>query len=221
MLALYIILGILLFLFLITLFNIYVYADYDNELFLNLKIAFIKIKLIPSKPKKKKPEKKKKKKKLDSEKSDKEKKKKEKSFSIKDYVKQKGVSGIINIVKRISALAVDTLKDLFSKITVNELTVNIKIAAETAEETAVNYGRVCAVFFPALKLITDIVTVKRYNVNVNPDFTDGAKSSATAKVIAKIRILSLLKIAVTRAFTALRIYLRAKPKKKKQHLKNR
>ncbi len=215
MLALYIILGILLFLFLITLFNVYIYADYDNELFLDLKIAFIKIKLIPSKPKKEKPEKKKKKKKKPESEKSKGKKEKEKGFSLKDYVKQKGVSGILNIVKRISTLAVDTLKDLFSKITVNELTVNLSIAAETAEETAVNYGRVCAVFFPALKLITDIVTVKHYNVNVNPDFTDGAKSSAMAKVIAKVRILSLLKIGITRAFTALRIYLKAKPKKKK------
>lgn len=214
MLALYIIAGILLFLFLLTLFNIYVFADYDETLKVSVRIAFVRIKLIPPKPKKEKP-KKKKKEKPKPEKKDKE-KKKEKSFSIKDYVKQKGVSGILNIVKRISKLAVGTLKDLFSHITVTELMVNMKIAGDTAEDAAVNYGRVCSVFFPSLRLITDIVTVKHYDVNVNPEFNEDKKSSAKAKVIAKIRILSILKIAFSKAFTVLRIYLKAKPKKKKK-----
>ena len=53
MLALYIITGVLLLLFLLMLFNIYIYADYNNELFLSLKVAFIKIKLLPQKPEKK------------------------------------------------------------------------------------------------------------------------------------------------------------------------
>lgn len=212
MLALYIILGILLFLFLLTLFNIYVYAVYNDELFLHLKIAFIKIQLVPPKPKKEKPEKKKKEKKKKKKEPDEKEKKKEpnKLFA---YVKQKGVSGILNIVKRISKLATGVLKDLFSHITLNELTIRINVAGETAEDAAVKYGEVCAVFFPALRLITEIVTVKNYDVNVNPDFSDDAKNSAYANVIARIRIIALLKIVIVRAFAILRLLIKAKPKK--------
>lgn len=215
--ALYIILGILLFLFLLTLFNIYVYVIYDNELFLSVKVAFIKIKILPPEEKKKKAEKKpkKEKKKKKKKKSD-EKPEKKKPNKLTAYFKQKGVSGIVNIVKRISKLAVGVLKDLFKKITIEKLKIEIKIAGETAEDTAVRYGEVCSVFFPALRLITQIVKVKIYDVNVNPDFTDGAKSDAKADVVAKIRILSLLKIAFSRAFEVLRLYLKARPKKIKK-----
>jgi hypothetical protein len=40
--------------------------------------------------------------------------------------------------------------------------------------------------------------------------------AAKAKVVARIRILALLKIAVTRAFAALRLFIKAKPKKIKK-----
>lgn len=214
MLALYIISGIILFLFLLTLLNVNIYAVYDNELFLDLKIAFIKIKILPSKPKKKKPKKKPKKK--DKPKKEPEKKKKKKENKVFSYVKQKGISGILNIVKRISKLATGVLNDLFSRITVDKLVVDIKVAGETAEETAVNYGRLCSVFFPALRLITDIVTVKYYDVNVNPDFSENAENSARADVAAKIRILSLLRIVFSRGFEAFRLFIKAKPKKRKK-----
>ena len=212
MLALYIITGVLLLLFLLTLFNIYIYADYNNELFLSLKVAFIKIKLLPQKPKKKVQPKKKTKPKTKKKKP--EKKEKQKSFDLKKYVKQKGISGILNIVKSISKLVSGTLKDLFSKITVTELMIDIKVAGDDAGDSAVKYGRVCAVLFPALKLITDVVRVVRYEVNVNPDFSDEPENLAKAKVTAKIRIISILKIVFSKAFTALKLYLKARPKKK-------
>lgn len=215
MLALYIILGILLFLFLITLFNIYVHADYDNELSLFIKIAFVKITILPPKPKKEKPEKKPKKKKKNKEKTDEKPKNKEpnKVFS---YVKQKGISGIVNIVQRISSLAIGVLKDFFSHLVIDELYVDLRIAGDTAEDAAVKYGRICSVFFPALRLIIEIVKVKHYDVNVNPDFNENAEDTAKAKVVARIRILALLKIVVTRAFAALRLFIKAKPKKIKK-----
>lgn len=224
MLALYIILGILLFLFLLTLFNIYVFVIFEDELSLSVKVAFLKFKILPPEEKKKKagkkPKKEKKKKRKKKKKSDKKPEKK-KQNKLSAYFKQKGVSGIVNIVKRVSKLAVGVLKDLFKKITVEKLKIEIKIAGETAEDTAVHYGEVCSVFFPALRLITEIVKVKLYDVNVTPDFSDDAKSYAKADIIAKIRILSIFKIAFFRAFEVLRLYLKARPKKIKKDKKQR
>ena len=92
--------------------------------------------------------------------------------------------------------------------------IDIKVAGDDAGDSAVKYGRVCAVLFPALKLITDVVRVDRYEVNVNPDFSDEPENLAKAKVTAKIRIISILKIVFSKAFTALKLYLKARPKKK-------
>lgn len=214
MIALYIILGILLFLFLLTLLNIWVLVNYDEELALFVRVAFVKLQIIPSKPKKKKKKPKKPKKKT-KKKPKEEKPEKEKAFSIKDYVKEKGVSGILNIVKRVAKLAVGALKDLFSKITVTKLSLRLRVAGSDAADSAVKYGRVCSVLYPALKVIAEVVTVEDYDIDVEPDFSDEPKNSAKAEVKAKVRIISLIGVAFKHGFQALRLILKAKPKHKK------
>lgn len=211
MIALYIILGILLLLFLITLLNVWVFASYNEELRLFIKIAFIKLQLVPPKPEKKK---KKHKKKQNKKEPNKEKPEKEKSFSIKDYVKEKGISGILNIVKRVADLAVGALKDLLSKATVTKLSLRIRVAGENAADSAIKYGGVCAALYPALKVIAEVVTIEDYNIDVEPDFSDKPKNSAKGEVVAKIRIISILKVVFKRGLQALRLLLKAKPKHK-------
>lgn len=214
MIALYIILGILLLLFLLTLFNVWVLASYNEELKLFIKVAFVKIQLVPPKPKK---EKKKKKPKKPKKKKTPEKKKpeKEKSFSIKDYVKQKGVSGILNIVKRTASFAKGALNDLFSKTTVTRFSLMLRIAGSDAADSAVKYGQVCSVLYPALKVIGEVVTIEDYDIDVEPDFSDKPKNVAQGEVTAKIRIISVLRVAFKRGFQALRLFIKAKPKHKK------
>ena len=81
MIALYIILGVLLLLFLLTLLNVWVLAGYNEELRLSVRIAFVKIQLVP--PKQGKEKKEKKPKKTQKKKTKEEKPEKKKSFSIK------------------------------------------------------------------------------------------------------------------------------------------
>ena len=210
MIALYIILGILLLLFLITFLNVWVFASYNEELRLFIKIAFIKLQLVPPKPKKEKKKPKKGKKKE----PEKEKPEKEKSFSIKDYVKEKGISGILNIVKRVADLAVGALKDLLGKITVTKLSIRIRVAGEDAADSAVKYGRVCSALYPALRVIAEVVTIEDYNIDIEPDFSDKPKNSAKGEAVAKIRIISILKVVFKRGLQTLRLLLKAKPKHK-------
>lgn len=214
MIALYIILGILLLLFLVTLLNVRIHAIYNEKLTLYVRVAFVKLRLIPPKPKKEK-KKPKKPKKEKEKKPEKEKPKKEKSFNIMDYVKQKGVSGILNIFRRIANLAVGTLKDLFSRITVTMLALELRIAGSDAADSAVKYGQVCSILYPALKIIGEIVTINDYDIDVEPDFSDEPKSSAKGELKAKIRVLSILIVVFKRGFQALRLILKAKPKHKK------
>lgn len=213
MLVLYIILGVLLLLFLLTLFNIKAFFVYDEEPALTVKVAFLSFKILPQKPEKPKP----KKKKSEPKKQEKKPEKKEKSsFDLKSYVKQKGISGLLNIFKRVAKLAVGILKGLFRHIYVSELTVDLRIAGEDSADAGVKYGRVCAVFFPALRAIMEIVNVEDYNVNVNSDFSADAVSRAYAVVTARIRILFVLTTVLSRAFSVLMLYIKAKPKKVKK-----
>lgn len=214
MLALYIILGILLFLFLVSLFNIWIYFLYDEEPELVIRIAFVKLRLLPPKPEKeKKAEKPKKQKKKKPEKKE---KKKEKTFDFKAYLKQKGVSGLLNITKRAAKIVAGTLKGLFRHFHVPQLTVKLVISGEDSADAGVMYGRVCTVFFPAIRLITEIVQVAEYDVSVDPDFHADAVSKAYAKVTARIRIIFILTTVLSKAFAALMLYIKAKPKKVKK-----
>ena len=188
MIVLYVILGILLFLFLLTLLNIHITAIYHNELRLWVRIAFVKLKKPEEEPKKK-------------------------SFDFKAFVKEKGVSGIINIVKEIAKLAGGTVSDVLFAFTVTRLKLDIKVAGSDAADSAIKYGRVCAALFPSLQLIMTVVKVKKYDVNVNPDFSDEPKNSADAEVFAKIRIISILRIGIKRGLQALKLFIKAKPKK--------
>lgn len=219
MLVLYIVLGILLLLFLVTLFNVRLFFTYDESPELIVKIAFVKLQLLPPKPEKekKKPQKKPQKPTKKKEKP----KKKERSFDLKAYVKQKGVSGIINIIKRVADIAVGVLKGLFRHICVSELTLNLVITGEDASDAGVKYGRVCTAVFPALRLITEIVTVENYNVSVDPDFRAEAEDKAYAKVTARIRIIFILTTVLSKAFAALMLYIKAKPKRQKKNKKDR
>ena len=210
MFVLYILLGILLFLFLLTLLNIRVIAVYNEELTLWVRVAFVKLRLVPPKPKKKKKKKPQKKPSKKPSKQKPEKKKAKKSFDFKALVKENGVSGIINIVKRIAKLAVGTLKDFFSAVTVTKLSVYLKIAGSDAADSAIKYGRVCAVLFPSLNAVMNVVRVKKYEVNVNPDFSDEPKNSAKAELRAKIRVLSIIIIAFKRGIQALKLFMKLK-----------
>ena len=220
MIALYIILGILLLLFLFTLLNVWALISYNEELRVVVRIAFVKIQLVPPKPQKEKKKKKKPKKKQEP-KALKEKSRKQKSFNLMDYVKEKGVSGILNIIRRVADLAVGALKDLFGKITVTKLSIRIRVAGSDAADTAVKYGRVCSVLYPALKVIAEVVTVEDYSIDVEPDFSDEPNNSAQAEVKARIRIISVLAISFKRGFQALRLILKAKPKHKRKPVKEK
>ena len=207
MLVLYIILSILLCLFLLTLFNIYVYAEYKDQLSLWIKVAFVKVQLIPQKPKKKKPKKKKVKEKKQEQRTEKQ------ENALLKFVKEKGISGVINILKQISKLATDTLKDLFKRITVTEFTLNVQVAGEDAADTAIKYGYCCSVIFPTVSAILSVVKYKERNVKIVPDFSDNPETKIDGKVIARIRICSLLCFAVTKLGKILKLLINYKIKR--------
>ena len=197
MLWLYILLGILLVIFLLLLMPVKLKASYNEDFRCSLKIGFVKIQLYPQKPKKKK--KKKKPKKADEE--QKVEKKKE------SLVKQKGISWLFDLIKKIADLAVGALKDFFRHIIVKKLMLSINIAGKDAADTAVKYGYCCSAVYPAFGIIVGAVKCKSYGVDISPNFEEKAKSSVNMELEAKIKILWLLALVLKHGYKGLKLLI--------------
>lgn len=197
MLWLYILLGILLVIFLLLLMPVKLKASYNEDFRCSLKIGFVKIQLYPQKPKKKK--KKKKPKKADEE--QKVEKKKE------SLVKQKGISWLFDLIKKIADLAVGALKDFFRHIIVKKLMLSINIAGKDAADTAVKYGYCCSAVYPAFGIIVGAVKCKSYGVDISPNFEEKAKSAVNMELEAKIKILWLLALVLKHGYKGLKLLI--------------
>lgn len=206
MTALYIILGILLLLFLITLIRVQVFAQYTDTLALTIKVLFFKIRLLPAKEKKKeKPKKEKPKEKKPPEKKPekKEKEKKKKPSYLSKLKEKKGLSGLLSLFTSLAKIAMGMLKRIFSHIVIKKLDVGITLSGEDASSVAVNYGRVCSVLYPAVNVITAATVCKNYNVVVEPIFDPDKDTQVFADVHAYLRIIFVLSAAIKAAFKLL------------------
>lgn len=190
MIALWIILGILLFLFLILLIKIEVLMQYSQEITLVLKILFLKIVLLsPDKPKEekkeKKPEKEKPKEEKPKEKKPEEKKKKQSYLS--KLKEKKGLSGLVSLFVSVAKIAVGALKGIFSHIVLKKFDVGIALSGEDAASTAVTYGKLCSVIYPAINVITSVMVCKDYHVTIEPVFDIDKDTEVFADIHAYLR----------------------------------
>lgn len=197
MLWLYILLGILLVLFLLLLMPVKLKATYNEDFRCVLKIGFVKFSLYPPKPKKKK---KKKPKKADEEQKSEETKK-------ESFIKEKGISWLIDLIKKIADLAVGALKDFFRHIIVKKLLLSISIAGSDAADTAVKYGYCCSAVYPAFGIIVGAVKCKKYGVDISPNFEEKAKSAVNMELEARIKILWLLALVIKHGIKGLKLLI--------------
>lgn len=216
MIALWILLGILLLILLVLLIPVEVFAVYREEMTLTLKILFWKKTLLPSPPKhekkqKKKPDKKPKKKKKDKEKpSDAEDKQPAKKQSLLGKIKEKkGLSGLISLLVEVAEIACGTLKWLFSHIVIHRMNIGVALNAGDAASTAVDYGKLCSVVYPAVNIITAVTVCRDYHVTVEPVFDSDKKTESYADVHAHLRpvfvVWEALKAGVKLLFVRLKM----------------
>lgn len=195
MLWLYILLGILLVIFLLLLTPVKLKAAYNENFRCVLKIGFVKFSLYPPKPKKKK-----KPKKADEEQKSEETKK-------ESLIKEKGISWLFDLIKKIADLAVGALKDFFRHIIVKKLLLSISIAGSDAADTAVKYGYCCSAVYPAFGIIVGAVNCKKYGVDISPDFEEKAKSAVNMELEARIKILWLLALVIKHGIKGLKLLI--------------
>ena len=77
---------------------------------------------------------------------------------------------------------------------IRRLRVEIRVASTDAAQTAVEYGAVCAAFYPLLSFFDNIANVKMKQINVTADF-DSGRPQFSFSAIVKLRIINLLIMA--------------------------
>ena len=178
--------GVLLFLLVLLLVPIRLRASFHGELLVRIRYLFIVKQLVPEKNKKKP----KKAQKVQKKAKKKAEKKEEPSFG--QMLKEDGVSATLTYYKKLVSLAGTIVKKLLRVLVVDKLEVQLRIATDDPADTAVDYGKACAVVYPAQALLESIVKVKKRTVQLAPDFTR-EKGEAAFDVQVHVTPLRMLK----------------------------
>lgn len=186
MTALYIILGIfasiIAVLLILLSINAVITVHYENDVTMTLKWLFLKFNILPSdKDKKKKPKKKKEKEEPESEVVKEPKKKKDNMFV--NFYHNKGVEGVVQLLKDTAKALGGMFKRIGKSLVIDELIVSLRVSAGDSAETAIKYGKTCAAAFPAMGFIVNNLRVKRYDIEVVPDFIYGTDDARLHSVI--------------------------------------
>lgn len=203
MLWLYILLGIALFVALVMFIPITLRASYKEEFWCAVYIGFVKLQLVPAKPKKEK----KKKVKKQTPKTEQPKKATEKKLSL---IKKYGIEWLLNLIKKVAELAVSALQDFFSHILIKKFSLSISVAGDDAADTAIKYGKYCAVVYPAVGTIVRVVKCKGYGVDINPNFSEKAETEINFDFVARVFVFRLVALVVKHGIKGLKLLAEVK-----------
>ena len=201
MTALYIIVGILLFIFLLLMIPVSFHFRYDGEPELILQYLFIKIKLVPPKEK---PEKQK----TESEKSEKPKEKKpeKKGNNLKKLYKKRGLDGLFEILSDVISIIKDTSSKLIKHIVIKKLKIDLLIVGEDAGDTAMKYGYICSAVYPAVSFIDSNMKLRKKQIDIEAGFTE-QETKIFAETKVSIRPWFALGIMISAAFRGIKLIL--------------
>ncbi|MCL2022905.1 MAG: hypothetical protein FWG82_00855 [Oscillospiraceae bacterium] len=168
MTALYIIVGILAAIVLPLCVRVCLKVVYEENLrHIHLKWLFLCFTLYPQKEGK--PDKSKK---INPKKGEKQGKKKqeEKPNILASYYEKEGVSGIIYLLQDALNAIGGFLLGLKRGLLIHRLEIYVVYSDGDAAQTAVNYGKLCGVIYPAVNAIITSVRTVKYNVDLSADY---------------------------------------------------
>ncbi len=188
-------------------------VHYEGDIALSVKWLFLKFDILPKKekkPKKKKKKKNKKDKKPKKEKDEGEKKpekeiikepKEHDGNMFLNFYKYRGVDGVLQLLKDTVKAIGGLFGRIFRAFRIEELYIAMAVGGGDSAEIAEKYGKICAAAFPAMGLIVNKLNIKKYSIDISPDFIYGNNE---AKLHTKI---SLRPIKLIAAFVVLVIEL--------------
>lgn len=215
MIALYILLGIILLLILLLSIKVRIDAEYIDSFRVKLRWLFLSFDLYPMQKKEKKP-KKEKPKKEEPPKEQEEVPKEKKPNPFKTFYENQGFDGVMQLVRDSADAVGGLMKSVKKHLIIDELFLWIVISHNhDAAQTAIEYGEACQDVYPAMGFICSNLKVKKYDVEIEPDFI-GTFSSAQFAFALSVRPIFLINagivLAVKLLFKVVLKLLRAKPK---------
>ncbi len=169
MMVWYILLGILglmlLALLLLLFLPVYAHIGYDGELRVKVWVLGIPITLLPAAPHKETPAKKK-----QAVSKKKPSKVKELKKELTDSFRRDGVGATLHYLGRLAKIATKAVGRMLRGVTVDDLQLEMLIATGDPSATAVRYGQVCSVLYPALSATEQVIAVRRRQLRVEPNF---------------------------------------------------
>ena len=116
----------------------------------------------------------------------------------------------IALINKVAELAVSALQDFFSHILVKKLSLSISVAGDDAADTAIKYGKYCAVVYPAVGTIVRVVKCKGYGVDINPNFSEKAETEINFDFAARIFAFRLIGLAVKHGIKGIKLLAEVK-----------
>lgn len=207
MTALYVILGIIAFFVIILSVKVKVTVHYEDDIALSVGWLFLKFNILPKKDKPEKPKKEKKKKekkekpKDESEVVPEPKKKKQDNMFVRFY-RNRGVNGVVQLLKDAANAVGGMFRRIGRAFLFEELFISLTVGAGDSAETAIKYGKVCSGAFPAMGLLVNKMRIRKYNLEINPDFIYG-KTEARLHTKISFRPIAFINAVIIVAFELL------------------
>ena len=172
MVALCIIAGIIVFFAAILSIRAHIHAEYEHgkDLIVWAKWAFLKIPILPQ-PEKPPKEKKEKPKEEPTAEEEAPKEPKPKGPNpLKNIYDNEQLEGIMDIFNKLLQLVDKFGRGVVNSFVIDEMFLDVDITKGDAAQTAEEYGKMCRRIFPVMGAVCANCNVKKYSVNVEPDY---------------------------------------------------
>lgn len=107
-----------------------------------------------------------------------------------------GIDGIMMILRRVFSYLGTFIGKLFNSVVIEEFYLDVGCTKKDAAATAVYYGEVCSALFPMLGALVSKYKVKKYDINIYPDFL--ARFSR-ASFYVKLHVYPIYLVGITLA----------------------
>ena len=210
MTALYIILGIIALIVILCSVKVKITAEYGEAFSLDVQWLFIKLHIFPQteeqkakREAKKAKKEEKKKKKPEEEKKEEHKPSEPKKNIFKEFYENQGFGATVELIQTAAAQLGGFMGSIYRAFVIENLKLLLKVSSgDDAAQNAIKYGKVCSAVYPSMGFICSNMKVKKYEVNVVPDFIS-QENKAQFALSLSVRPIKLTNAVVVLAFRLL------------------
>lgn len=205
MIALYIILGIVLFFAAILSIRAHIHAEYEDgkELTAYAKWAFVKIPLLPAPEKEPKPKKQAQTAKETPPAQEAPAEPKPKGPNpLKNIYDNEQLEGILDLFRKLLELLDRLGRRIVHSFVIDELFLDVDVTRGDAAQTAEAYGKMCQKIFPVTGALVANCDVRKYSINVEPDYIGNAGTRVAFSAEISLNPRKLINAVLLFAFGA-------------------